>query len=226
MELDDLKQAWAAHGVALERSLAINERLLRETLLRKVRFALAPFVVWRALEVALGAAVVRLIVRVLVAHLGEPRYLIAAGALAVFAIALTALYAASLVSGVRLDYGGAITAIQRDIERLKLLEYHATKWALLGGVLLWLPAALVVFEAITGVDVLAHVDLAWLITNLAFGACVLAVGQAWSRKNVERPGLGPRARRIIDAISGRSLRSVTSHLAELVRFQRDEPPGT
>lgn len=226
MELDDLKQAWAAHGAALERSLAINERLLRETLLRKVRFALAPFVVWRALEVALGAAVVRLVVRVLVAHLGEPRYLVAAGALAVFAAALTALRAASLVSGVKLDYSGAVTAIQRDVERLKLLEYRATKWALLGGVLLWLPAALVVFEAITDVDALARVDLAWLIANLAFGACVLAVGLTWSRRNVERHGLGPRARRIIDAISGRSLRSVTSHLAELARFQGDEPPGT
>src|SRR5262249_27866880 len=178
---------------------------------------------WRALEVALGAAVVRLVVRVLVAHLGEPRYLVAAGALAVFAIALTALCAASLVSGVKLDYGGAITVIQRDIERLKLVEYRATKWALLGGVLLWLPAVLVVFEAITGIDALARIDLAWLSANLAFGACVLAVGQAWSRKNVERPGLGPRARRIIDAISGRSLRSVTSHLAELAHFQGDEP---
>jgi hypothetical protein len=36
--------------------------------------------------------------------------------------------------------------------------------------------------------------------------------------------MGPRAQRIVDAISGRSLRSVTSHLAELARFQRDEPP--
>jgi hypothetical protein len=225
MELDDLKQAWAAHGVALERSLAINERLLRETLLRKVRFALAPFVVWRALEVVLGAAAVRLVVRVLVAHLGEPRYLVAAGALAGFAAALTALCAASLVGGVTLDHGGAVTAIQRDIERLKRVEYRATKWALLGGVLLWLPAALVGFEALTGVDALARVDLAWLIANLAFGVCVLAVGQAWSRKNLERPGRGPRAQRIIDAISGRSLRSAASHLAELARFEGDEPPG-
>jgi hypothetical protein len=225
MDLDDLKAAWTAHGVALERSLAINERLLRETLLRKVRFALAPLVVWRALEVALGAAAVRLVVGVLAAHLGEPRYLVAAGALAVLAVALTALGAASLVGGLKLDYTGTVTAIQRDLERLQLVEYHATKWALLGGVLLWLPAALVGFEAITGVDALARVDLAWLIGNLAFGVGVVAVGQAWSRRHVERSGRGPRAQRILDALSGRSLRSATSHLAELARFQADEPPG-
>ncbi len=38
-DLDDLKRVWAEHGAVLERSLAINERLLRETMLRKVRFA-------------------------------------------------------------------------------------------------------------------------------------------------------------------------------------------
>jgi RNA polymerase sigma-70 factor (ECF subfamily) len=40
---------------------------------------------------------------------------------------------------------------------------------------------------------------------------------------VERPGLGPRARRLIDALSGRSLRAVAGHLTELSRFERDEP---
>jgi hypothetical protein len=39
---------------------------------------------------------------------------------------------------------------------------------------------------------------------------------------VERPDLGPRARRVVDALSGRSLRAVASHLAEIERFQRAE----
>lgn len=225
MELDDLKQAWAAHGAALERSLAINERLLRETMLRKARFALVPYVVWRTLEVALGGVALVLVIRVLVAHLGEPRYLVAAGTLAIFVAGLTVLGAYLLVGSLKLDYGGPITAIQREVERLKLVEYHATKWALLGGVLLWLPAALVLFEAVTGADALAHVDLAWLISNLAFGVGVIGVGQVWSRRNIECSGLGPRVQRILDAASGRSLRAVASHLTELASFQRDEPPS-
>jgi hypothetical protein len=224
MELDDMKQVWAAHSAALERSLVISERLLRETMLRKARFALAPYVVWRALEVALGVAAMIVVMRVLVAHLGEPRYLVAVGALAIFTAGITALCARLLVGALTLDHGGAVTAIQRDVERLRRVEYHATKWAVLGGVLVWLPAALVVLEALGGEPLLARVDLAWLIGNLAFGAAVIAVGQLWSRRNVERPGLGPRAQRIVDAVSGRALRSAAAHLAELARFQRDEPP--
>jgi len=116
-----------------------------------------------------------------------------------------------------------VTAIQRAVERIKLVEYRATKWALLGGVVIWLPAVLILFEAVTGVAALARVDLGWLIANLGFGLAVLGLGQAWSKRYVERSDLGPRARRLVDAISGRSLRSVAMHLAELSTFERDEP---
>jgi hypothetical protein len=175
MQLDDLKEAWAAHGAALEKSLAIDARLLREVLLRRVRVALAPYVLWRGLEVALGVAALLVVVPVLAAHLAAPRYLVAGGALAAYAAGVTALSALLLVNGLRLDYGGPVTAIQRDVERLRLAEYRALKWALLGGVVVWLPAALVGFEALTGVDALARVPLAWLGANLLVGLVVLAL---------------------------------------------------
>jgi len=225
MQLDDLKEAWAAHGKTLERSLAIDERLLREVMLRKVRFALAPYVLWRALEVALGIAAMLAVVPVLVAHVAEPRYVVVAGALALFTAGITALTAYLLVNGLQLDYDGPVTALQREVEHLKLVEYHAFKWALLGGVLLWLPAVLVLFEALTGVDALARVDLPYLAMNLVIGLVVLALGQAWSRKYVERSDLSPWARRLVDSLSGRSLRSATGHLAELSSFEREEPPA-
>jgi len=224
MQLDDLKEAWAAHGAVLERSLAIDERLLREMLLRKVRFALAPYVLWRALEVALGVGTMLLVVPVLVAHAAEPRYVVAAGVLVPFTVGLTALSAYLLVNALRLDYGEPVTALQREVEGLRLVEYHAFKWALLGGMVIWLPAALLLLEALTGVTALARVDLPWFAANLVFGLVVLALGQALSKKYVERPGLSPWARRVVDAVSGRSLRAVTGHLAELARFEREEPP--
>ncbi len=225
MHLDDLKETWTAHGTMLERSLAIDERLLREVLLGKVRSSLAPYVLWKALEVALGIAALLVVMPVLAAHLTEPRYVVVAGALAVFTVGLTALCAYLLVNGLRLDYDRPVTALRRDVERLRLVEYHALKWALLGGVVLWLPVALVLFEALTGVDALARVDLLWLALNLIFGLFVLAAGQVLSEKHVERSDLEPWARRLVDAASGRPLRSAVSRLAELSRFEREEPPS-
>ncbi len=224
MKFDELKNVWAAHGALLERSIAVDERLLREMLLRKVRFALAPYAAWRALEVALGIAALIVVVPVLAAHGAEPRYVVVAGALAVFTIGITALCAYLLVNCLQLDYSGRVTAIQRDVERIKLVEYRALKWALLGGATLWLPALLVSFEALTEVDALARVQLSYLIGNLIFGLVLLALGQAWSKKHVERSDIEPWARRWIDALSGRGLRSVTGHLDELARFEHEDLP--
>ncbi len=64
----------------------------------------------------------------------------------------------------------------------------------------------------------------WLGANLAFGILVLALGQALSRRYVERADLSPPARRVVDAVSGRALRLAAGHLAELASFERD-PDG-
>jgi len=223
MELDDLKTAWAAHGALLERSVAINERLLREVMLRKVRRRIAPYVASRVLEIACGALVLVAVISVLVAHPAAARYLVIGWPLAGFVAATTATSAYLLVHAVRLDHAGPVTAIQRAVEVLRRAEYRALKWAVLGGVVFWLPAALVLFEAVTGVDALARADLAWLVANLMFGLGVLAIGQAMSRKYVERADLGPRARRVVDALSGRALRRAADHLAELAAFEREAP---
>jgi hypothetical protein len=219
MQLDDLKSEWTAHTALLERSLAIDERLLREVMLRKVRVSLAPHVILRALEVVVGVAALLAIGPVLAAHLGEPRYLVVGGALAALTVWITALCAYQLVHVLQLDHGAPVTALQRDVERLVLAEYRAFKWALLGGVLLWLPALLVLFEALTGVDALARVELRWLAANLFVGLVVLLVGQLLSRRYVERPA--PWSRRVVDALSGRPLRAAQKHLAELARFERE-----
>lgn len=222
MELDDLKVTWAAHGAMLERSVAINEHLLRETMLGKVRSRLVPFLAWRVLEVALGIVMMVLTGSLVAAHASEPRYLVAGGAVLAFSIAITALCAMLLALGARLEYDQPVTVIQRAVERLKRAEFRATKWAVLGGVLVWLPVLLLLFEAATDIPALARVDLAWLVSNLVFGVIVLVLGHVLAKRHVDRPDLGPRARALVDALSGRSLRAVTGHLAELARFERED----
>jgi hypothetical protein len=225
MQFDELKEFWTAHGTMLERSLAIDQRLLREALLRKVRHALAPYVLWRALELALGIALLVIVLSVLAAHASEQRYLIVGGTLAVLVGAITARCAHLLVNALRLDYGGPVVRLQREVEQLRLAELRTLQWALLGGVAAWLPAGLILSEALSGVPALARVDPTWLAANLVLGLLFLALGRWWSRRHLERTDLGPHARRWVDFLSGRTLRSVDEHLAELARFEQEEPPA-
>jgi hypothetical protein len=225
MELDDLKPMWASHTAALERSLALNERLLREILLRKVRWTLVPYFGWRTLEIMLGVAALLVVVPVLAAHLTAPRYLVAGGAVLVFVVVITAHSVVLLALTAGLEYDRPVLAIQRAVQRVRLIEYRSPKWALLGGMVIWLPALLVGLEALSGFDALARVHLRWLIGNVVFGFAVLAIGQALSKRYVERADLGPVARWLVDAASGRSLKSAAVHLTDLARFERDDRDG-
>lgn len=224
MQLDDLQRAWAAHGALLDKNVRIHERLLREVMLGKVKSTLAPYVLWRVLEIMFGFAVIVLVGGVLPSHLDAPRYLALGGMVLAFAVAVTAKTAWLANRTQRLDYSRPVAAIQTEVERLKLLEYRTFKWALLGGIVLWLPAALLLFEALCGVDALARAPLPWLAGNVVFGLAVLALGQWLSRRHVERTDLAPWARRLVDSLSGRRLETVRGHLAELAAFTRDPAP--
>jgi hypothetical protein len=223
MQPDDLQQLWAAQGAVLERSLAIQEHLVRERLLGKARLGLAPWLVLRALEVLLSALALWALAPVVRAHVAEPRYLAVGGAVLVFAAGLGLQCARLLVHALHLDHAAPVTTLQREILRLQLAEYRSFVWALLGGTLLWLPGLLLVFEAVTGAPALARVGLGFLLGNLGFGLGVLVVGHLLSRRFVGRGEFGPRARRIVAALSGRGLRKASEQLDELARFVREEP---
>ena len=218
MLLDDLKTTWAAHGALLERSLRIDERKLRDTSLGRSRRALAPYVAWLAVQLLAGVAGIATVMPILWDHLTDLRYLGIGGALVWFVILVNAQTGRLFVAALGLDWSGPVTTLQRDLEAMKVLEYRVFKWALLGGIVAWLPALLLLFEAWTGVPALEHVHGGWLLANVAFGLGVLAAGQAWSREHVERADLAPWVRRFVDGLSGHGLRAATRHLEELRAF--------
>ena len=176
-----------------------------------------------ALGVELALALVALVLlgSFVAAHLDEPRLALAGAALHVFVVLVVALQGHLLVHLARLDHGGPVLDLQRGLERAALLEYRVFKWALLGGVLLWSLVPIVVSEAALGVDLFAHLPSPWLVANALFGLAVLALGQAWSRRHVERADAGPWARRLVDHLSGQSLRRARANLADLARFEAE-----
>ncbi|HMP79164.1 MAG TPA: hypothetical protein PKD54_06910 [Pirellulaceae bacterium] len=222
MQLDDLKHAWAAQERELKKSLVINERLLRETLLRNVRAAFVPVLIVRSVEVALGVVTIMATMSVLAKHATEPSYLVVAGGLALLAGYVTGLCVFALMRTLKLDYSAPVTTLQRAVEEIRLAEYRAFKWTLLIGIVAWLPISLVLLEALTGVAALAHVAWPWLAVNILFGVVCAAIGQGISRRFVERADLAPWARRLMESLSGRAVKSAAEYLAELSRFENNE----
>lgn len=208
MELDDLESAWAS----LEAS---NVAVLRELKLDRARSALVPSQLARVVELVLGISALLLCVPVVGSHLASWRYL-AFGVPSVVYMAVATGHSAYLLVRMRqLSFDGALLSIQREVAELRRVELRATLVALLGGVILWLPVGLLLFEAVSGAPLLGAVDLAWLVANIAFGVVVLAVARVFARRLTPD---GPRTRRIVDALTGRGFRAVESSLAQLGQF--------
>jgi hypothetical protein len=212
MELDDLKAAWAASDARVTRLLAIHERLLRDRQLGKARSALTPYLIERGLEAACAALVVAGCAPVVVAHIGEPRYLVAGGAALLVVVGSLAGCISLLATALGIDYAQPVLAIQRDLEALRRRDARVTAWMILGGICVWAPVGLLALEAIGGPPLLGRVDMAWLAGNLAFGVAVAFAALAWARRS-------PRRGRFVDALSGRAPRAAAAHLAELATFE-------
>jgi len=221
MQLDDMKAAWATQGAQIDRLLDVNEQLLRDVTMRKVRSSLIPYLLWRAVEVAVGAAMTVLSGMVLSRHIEDVLYVTIVGAMFLFAVFMTATTLRLMVRALYLDHGEQVSDMQHAVAKLKLAEFHTLKWALLGGVVLWLPAILVLIEALVGADVLSQVPLAWLLANVAFGLAVLVLGQYLAKKYVDTKERAPWQQRFLDYASGRQLTAIGRHIDELSAFSRE-----
>ena len=195
MDLDDLKSTWATHGAALERSLAITEQLLRETMTTKAHAAMIPYVRWRVVELVVGALASVIVGSILASHLGESRYLLAGGAVLAYAIGMTVASAVIVVRGSRFDYRGPVTVIQRQLEELRSSTIER-ELGVLGGVVVWLQLPLYV-RGCDRCTLTAKWTLACLVANLASDRC--------SRGILLAQRSGTDESRIVNSLSGLSL---------------------
>lgn len=222
MQQDQLQAIWARQDAKLDECLSLQTQLLEEQTRDRARASLSPHVWGYGLKLVGYLAALIFLGSFAVEHAGEPRLVAAAVCLHVYMIGLLGLatYEVLLIS--RLDHQAPVIALMRAVEQVQLAEYRSFKWALLGGVLLWSLVPLVASKAAGGPDLLEQVPLVWFGANAALGLACLVTGQWWSRRHVERPDARPWARRFVEHLSGRSLRTAKAALGELVSFEREE----
>ena len=222
MQLDDMQRIWASRGAVLAggapRATPATRRLARP---RRARFG---YVLRSSVEAALLVAGAAMLWPVLVAHRHEVRYLCAGGAALVWLLGLAVWLVRLAAQAAAIDFGAAITTVQRQLGALRLRECHGVKWALLGGVVVWLPLPLLLLEAVTGAPLLAAIDGVWLAANLLFGITLLGLGRWWAHR-APAAGSGPVLSALVDALGDRSLRRAHQQLLELAAFTTETSPA-
>jgi hypothetical protein len=207
MELDELKEKWAEHDRKLDQSIRVNRRLLRDTYTRRAKFAL-----WRLAAMLAGGSILMLAVIVFLGaftarNWEAPRFTIPAILLDLAAIAALAALNAQIGMALRIDYNQPIAVIQKRLETLRMFRIRYIHATLATGALLWMPAFIVAMKGFFGADVYRLFATSWIVTNVAFGLVVLALGIWLSEKY--RPD------------AGYNLKAASGFLATLAEFESD-----
>src|SRR5438552_2811994 len=141
MELDELTQQWQALDRKLDRSIALNLRLLTETRTRRTKRSLLPLLLLQPIQLAIGFAVAISCARFWIRHVDSPALLISGLALHAFGIGLIVDAIVRILLIVRINFAAPVVTIQRYLAYLRHWEIRSFKW---GWMIIWalLPAML------------------------------------------------------------------------------------
>jgi len=219
MELDDLRQAWEAHGRKLEDNSRLNRQILDQAISAKAETATRRLsrLLWIELLVNLGAAV--WLGSFLADNVTVARYAIPAAAVDILVIALMMAGVRQLVAVKQIDYGQPVLIIQKRMESLRAERIRASMLTLVVAPLAWIPLLIVVLKGLFGVDAYATFSSAWLIANVVVGLLVVAVAVWASRRYAGRVTSSPSLRWLMNNLAGRNLQTTTTFLRSLAQFE-------
>ena len=130
LDLDEMKQKWAEYDKKLDESIRLNRQVLSTLNLRGARSALQRMTVGLALEALAWSAIVIPLGGFIYGHSGALRFALPGIAADLFAIGMLAATIRQIVAAQGIDYGQPVTAIQKQLEAMRVLRIRITQWAL------------------------------------------------------------------------------------------------
>ena len=222
MELKELKQTWAAYHDKLDQQLHLNQRILREMKLDKVRSRMR----WLVAKQTIGAAVIFFITMALYAfivnHFMWAAPTISAAILTIFATIMLIGIIGQIGLAQTIDYAGSVIAIQQRLEQMKRHNLRFFRITMLSAPFYMAYIFLGVY-LLTGVDFYQQADPGWFRFQF-FVSGVMLVGVLWFNYEVGRkPPRYRWAQKLVESIGGREVVEGMKFLQELKEFEEENP---
>lgn len=221
MELDQLKDTWAAYHEKLDRQLHLNQRILREMKLDKVRSRMRGLVI----KQTAGAGVIFIIIAALygfiVNHFTLSAPTVSAAILSVFAIIMLIGIVGQVIMAQTIDYSESIAKIQQQLELIKRHNLHYFQITMLSSPFYMAYIFLGVY-LLTDIDFYPRADADWLRYNLLVSGAML-IGVLWFNYEIGRkPPRYRWARKVVENIGGKEVITGMSFLRELREFEEEK----
>lgn len=221
MNLDQLKDEWAARDRKLEQALAANNAQVREMMTDTARASTGTH--W----FELGAEAVAFTLTVLCLgsfignHAGDWRVAAPAVLMLAWTVALEIRTLVQRAHLRALDYGQPVVALQRALEQLRMQRMQTFRWAFLSGIIVWnLPLKLVLAQALAGVD-LAAAAPGYVAADLAISIALVPAAWFIARGLGKRFKDSPRFQAVVDSLAGSDVAAARDFMQRLARFEKE-----
>jgi hypothetical protein len=217
MELDELKKQWRELDRKLDRSLALNVRLLTETRTRRSKRRLVPMLLLQPVQIVIGLALTIFFARFWTTNPDSWPLLISGVFLHALSVGLIIDAVMRTLLIVRINYAAPVVTIQRYLALLRRWEIRSFKCAWIA---VWLatPALLLVgVKALTTLNLWTIAPTAVICTAIAgvAGAGLSWLFDQWARRN---PRLGAAMNSMY---VGCSIAGAQASLDEIDEFARE-----
>jgi hypothetical protein len=221
-EMDDLRKTWAEYDRKLDTNIRLSRQLLASANLNRARSALQRLAVFLAMESVVQLAVVVALGNFIYEHIAMARFVLPAAALDVFAIAILAAMIRQIAGALQIDYGKPITAIQKQLENLRVFRIRYIQGIFLVATLAWTPLQIVALKGFWGLDAYRLFGTAYLVANLLVGLAIIPLAIWLSKKFSDRMGRSPMIQRLMKDLAGYNLNAATGFLATLSEFEDEK----
>ncbi len=225
MQLEELQRQWQRLDEKLEQTLKLDSELLRQTVMPPTRRRVNRLAIWPALDIAFCLVVLLLAGSFLGDHWLAWSIV---GPATVVIVATTILLIDSIRQLVRVaevDWCGTVVDIQSSLSRLRITKIRQFKWIILLSPLVGFSGLIVGLQWL--LDrlpephfILEKVDPWWVVANYAFGVLFLPFGYAAIRFVAKRLRTRGWFQRVLDDISGTSIKRVELELERWASFDR------
>lgn len=222
VDMDDLRKTWAEYDRKLDTNIRLSRQLLAAANLNRSRSALQRLAVFLAMESVVQLAVVIALGNFIYVHIATVRFALPAAALDLFAIAILAAMIRQIAGALQIDYGEPITAIQKQLEKLRVFRIRYIQGIFLVATLAWTPLQIVALKGFWGLDAYRLFGAAYLIASLLVGLAVIPLAIWLSKKFGDPMGRSPIIQRLVQDLAGYNLNAATGFLATLSEFEDEK----
>jgi hypothetical protein len=220
LTLETLRDEWAERTRHLDERLGFAASVLNDDWIERNRERIRKSGAFGAFEMIVWIATLAMLGHFLASHVDHPALFATALVLDAWVIAMGAAGLREQQALRSLDYGRPIVHLQAEVEKLRIARIRTFNWGFLTGqVVWWIPFVVVVFAALTGVDLYeSRHFVTFAAWNIAGGLAFIPLALWLARRHGDRLSKVKAVRYFADSIAGRDIAAAREFIEKLRRF--------